>query len=60
MLERSSVIQIPWARVERTGACQQKKRRKSHRPLPLRNERSKQVPGQTPEAPSDLNLDIRV
>ncbi len=60
MLERSSVIQTPWPRVERTISSQRKKRRKSRWPLPLRSERPKQVPSRTPEAPSALNLDIRV
>ena len=60
MLERSSVIQTPWVRVERTSSSKRKKRRKSQPPFPLRNERAKQAPGQAPEAPSALNLDIRV
>ncbi len=60
MLERGSVIQTPWIRVERTSSDKRKRRRKSHWPLPLRNERPKQAPSQTPEPPSALNLDIRV
>ena len=60
MLERSSTIQTPWPRVEQTSSSHRKKRRKSNRPLPLRRERPRQVPSETPGVPSALNLDIRV